>query len=97
MTSNDPKMFGVSVTALLAQLMKAAGLEEGPMSLGNLEVRAAAAWELLISILANMPEPTRSQAVEGLSKTLAVDVARKRKQLEQKIPARRLDVPKGSA
>jgi hypothetical protein len=97
MTSVDPRMFGPNVTALLGQLMKAAGLEEGPISLGKLEICAAAAMELLTSILANMPEPMRGQAVEGLSKTLATDVAKKHERLERKIPGRRLDEPKGSA
>jgi hypothetical protein len=37
--------------------------------------------DLVISALANMPEPMRGQRVKGLSETLAADVAKKREQL----------------
>ena len=89
------KDFGPRVTELLDRLQKAAGVSEGPISLGDLDILAAAAMELLTSALANMPEPMRGQRVTGLSETLAADVAKKREQLG-------LDVlqqtpPKGSA
>jgi hypothetical protein len=89
--------FGVRRDALLDRLQKAAGVSGGPMSQGDLDVLAAAAMELLTRALANMPEPERSERVRGLSATMAADVAQKREQLEQKIPNRRLDTPKGSA
>jgi hypothetical protein len=87
---------------LLERLKKAANVGEGPMSLGKLDILAAASMELLALALANMPEPMRGDTVRGLSKTLATDVAQKRKRIEQKIPNRKLDAlrqapPKGSA
>ena len=48
--------FGSRVNALLDRLLKSAGLSEGPMSLGDLDVLAAASMELLAFALANMPE-----------------------------------------
>jgi hypothetical protein len=91
------KEFWPRVQALLDRLKKAAGVGEGPMSLGDLEILAAASMELLTLTLANMPEPRRSERLGGLSETLAADVAKKREWLEQKIPNRKLDAPKGSA
>jgi hypothetical protein len=93
--------FGRRVNALLGRLQKAAGLGDGPMSLGDLDILAAASIELLTSTLANMPEPARCERVNGLTETLAGDVAQKRERLEQKIPNRKLDAlrqtPPGSA
>jgi hypothetical protein len=83
--------------ALLERLYKAADLNEGPMNVGDLDIIASAAMELLTSTLANMPEPMRGERVRGLSDTLAADVAKKRERFEQKIPNRRLDTPEGSA
>jgi hypothetical protein len=92
------KEFGPRRDAMLGRLQKAAGVgKPKPMSLGDLEVLAAASMELLTTALANMPEPRRGEIVKGLSTTMAADVARKREWLEQKIPGRRLDTPKGSA
>jgi hypothetical protein len=91
------KSFNPRTEALLERLHKAAGLNEGPMSVGELDILAAASMELLTSTLANMPEPMRGERVRGLSDTLAGDVAKKRARLEQKIPNRRLDTPEGSA
>jgi hypothetical protein len=91
------KEFRPRVSAMLGRLQKAANVGEGPMSLGKLDIIAAASMELLTSALANMPEPTRGERVRGLSASLAADVAQKRKRLEQKIPNRRLDTPEGSA
>ena len=106
MTSEDKakflKEFGPRRDALLARLKKAANVGEGPMSLGKLDILAAASMELLTLALANMPEPTRSERVKGLSATLAADVAQKRKRIEQKTPNRKLGAlrqapPKASA
>jgi hypothetical protein len=83
--------------ALLERLYKAADLNEGPMNVGDLDIIASAAMELLTSTLANMPEPMRGERVRGLSDTLAADVAKKRARLEQKIPNPRFDTPEGSA
>jgi hypothetical protein len=98
MTSEDKtkflKEFGLRRDALLERLKKAANVGEGPMSLGKLDILAAASMELLTLALANMPEPTRGERVKGLSATLAADVAQKRKRIEQKIPNRRLDAPR---
>jgi hypothetical protein len=92
------KEFGPRRDAMLGRLQKAAGVgKPKPMSLGDLEVLAAASMELLTTALANMPEPRRGEIVKGLSTTMAADVARKREWLEQKIPGRRLDTLKGSA
>jgi hypothetical protein len=91
------KTFDPRTEALLERLHKAAGLNEGPMTLGDLDILVAASMELLTSALANLPEPTRGERVRGLSETLAADVAKKRARLEQKIPSRRLDTPEGSA
>lgn len=46
--------------------------------------------------LANMPEPGHGERVRALSESLAVDVAKKRERIEQKIPNRTLDALKGS-
>jgi hypothetical protein len=101
MTSKDKagflKEFGPRRDALLERLKRAANVAEGPMSLGKLDIIAAASMELLTLAIANMPEPRRGEVVRGLSATLADDVAQKRKRLEQKIPNRRFDAPKGSA
>jgi hypothetical protein len=101
MASEDKAKFlkelGPRRDALLVRLKKAANVGEGPMSLGKLDILAAASMELLTLALANMPEPMRGERVKGLSATLAADVAQKRKRIEQKIPNRRLDAPKGSA
>jgi hypothetical protein len=95
MTSEDKakflKEFSPRRDAMLERLKKAANVGEGPMSLGKLDILAAASMELLTLALANMPEPTRGERVKGLSATLAADVAQKRKRIEQKIPNRRLD------
>jgi len=88
MTSEDDakflREFGPRATDLLVRLQKAAGVREGPMSLGDLQVLAAAAMELLTSASANMPEPRRGEVVRRLSETMAADVARKRERLEQR-------------
>ena len=106
MTSEDKakflKEFGPRRDAMLERLKKAANVGQGPMSLGKLDILAAASMELLTLALANMPEPTRGERVRGLSATLAADVAQKRKRIEQKIPNRKLDAlrqtpPRGSA
>jgi len=105
MTSDKAKFLkelGPRRDALLERLKKAANVGEGPMSLGKLDILAAASTELLTLALANMPEPMRGERVRGLSATLARDVAQKRRQIEQKIPNRKLDAlrqtpPKGSA
>ena len=97
MTSDDAKYmeeFGPRVVALLDRLQKATGVGE-LRTRADLDILAAAAMDLVISALANMPEPMRGQRVKGLSETLAADVAKKREQLG-------LDVlqqtpPKGSA
>jgi hypothetical protein len=83
---------------MLGRLAEAAGVTQPrPMSLGDLEVLAAASMELLTTALANIPEPRRGELVSGLSATMAADVARKREWLEQRNPGRRLDTPEGSA
>jgi hypothetical protein len=92
------KEFGPRRDAMLGRLAEAAGVTQPkPMSLGDLEVLAAASMELLTTALANIPEPRRGELVNGLSATMAADVARKREWLEQRIPGRRLDTPEGSA
>jgi hypothetical protein len=83
--------FRPRVNVLLARLRKAAGADDGPMSLGDLDILAAASMELLTSALANMPEPMRGKMVNKLSEIFAADVAEKRQRLEQKIPGRQLD------
>ena len=88
------KEFGPRVAALVNRLQEAAGVRE-IRTRADLDILAAAAMDLVISALANMPEPMRGQRVKGLSETLAADVAKKREQLG-------LDVlqqapPKGSA
>jgi len=88
------KEFGPRVAALVDRLQEAAGVRE-LRTRADLDILAAALWELLATTLANMPEPMRGQRVTGLSETLAADVAKKREQLG-------LDVlqqtpPKGSA
>ncbi len=92
------KDFGPRRDAMLGRLAEAAGVTQPrPMSLGDLEVLAAASMELLTTALANIPEPRRGELVSGLSATMAADVARKREWLEQRNPGRRLDTPEGSA
>ena len=88
------KEFGPSVAVLVDRFQEAAGVRE-LRTRADLDILAAALWELLATTLANMPEPMRGQRVTGLSETLAADVAKKREQLG-------LDVlqqtpPKGSA
>ena len=85
------KEFGPRVTELLDRLHKAAGISERPMTSGDLDILAAASWELLTTTLANMPEAQRGRRVRQLSESLAADVAKKRGRLELKI-AGRLDV-----
>ena len=80
--------FGPRVTELLDRLQKAAGVSERPMTMGDLDILAAASWELLTTTLANMPESQRGKRVRQLSETLAADVAKKRGRLEQKIGGR---------
>ena len=82
------KDFGPRVTELLDRLQKAADVSERPMSSGDLDILAAASWELLTTTLANMPESQRGKRVRQLSETLAADVAKKRERLEQKILGR---------
>jgi hypothetical protein len=97
MTSEATAKFIMDVSALLERLKKAAGVSEGPMSQGDLSVIATATVELLTLTLANLPEPRRSETVRALSESLAIDVAKKRERIDQKIPNRRLGAPKGSA
>jgi hypothetical protein len=102
MTSEDMarflREFDPRRDAMLRRLHKAAGVNKAkPMNLADLEALAAAAAELLTNTLANMPEPRRGEVVQGLSETLAADVARKREWLEQRLPIRRFDEPKDSA
>ena len=82
------KEFGPRVTELLDRLEKAAVVSERPMTSGDLDILAAASWELLTTTLANMPEPQRDRRVRRLSETLTADVAKKRERLEQKIHGR---------
>jgi hypothetical protein len=82
------KEFGPRVTELLDRLEKAAGVSERPMTSGDLDILAAASWELLTTTLANMPEPQRGRRVRRLSETLTASVAKKRERLEQKIHGR---------
>jgi hypothetical protein len=82
------KEFGPRVTELLDRLEKAAGVSERPMTSGDLDILAAASWELLATTLANMPEPQRGRRVRRLSETLTASVAKKRERLEQKIHGR---------
>jgi hypothetical protein len=89
------KEFGPRVTELLDRLQKAAGVSERPMTSGDLDILAAASWELLTTTLANMPEPQRGRRVRRLSETLTADVAKKRERLEQKIRGR-LDALRGA-
>lgn len=90
--------FGLRVTNLLNRLLKAARVSKDRMKQGDLDVLAAATMELLTMTLANMPEPIRGKRVEGLSATLAADVAKKRERIEQNILARHLnETPRGSA
>jgi len=93
MTSEDKakflKEFGPRRDALLGQLKKAAGVSDGPMSQGDLAVLAAASMELLTLAIANMPQPRRGETVRALSWTLAIDVAKKRERIEQKIQNRK--------
>jgi hypothetical protein len=74
------KEFGPRVAALVDRLQEAAGVRE-LRTRADLDILAAAAMDLVISALANMPEPMRGQRVKGLSETLAADVAKKREQL----------------
>ena len=55
------KEFGPRRDALLERLKKAANVGQGPMSLGKLDILAAASMEVLTSALANMPEPMRGE------------------------------------
>jgi hypothetical protein len=89
--------FGLRVTNLLNRLLKAARVGKDRMKQGDLDVLAAATMELLTMALANMPEPIRGKRVEGLSATLAADVAKKRERLEQNILAQHFDTPRGRA
>jgi hypothetical protein len=89
------KEFGPRVTELLDRLQKAAGVSERPMTSGDLDILAAASWELLTTTLANMSEPQRGRRVRRLSETLTADVAKKRERLEQKIRGR-LDALRGA-
>jgi aspartate aminotransferase-like enzyme len=89
------KEFGPRVTELLDRLQKAAGVSERPMTSGDLDILAAASWELLTTTLANMPEPQRGRRARRLSETLTADVAKKRERLEQKIRGR-LDALRGA-
>lgn len=89
------KEFGPRVTELLDRLEKAAGVSERPMTSGDLDILAAASWELLTTTLANMPEPQRGRRVRRLSETLTAGVAKKRERLEQKIRGR-LDALRGA-
>jgi hypothetical protein len=82
------KEFGPRVTELLDRLEKAAGVSERPMTSGDLDILAAASWELLTTTLANMHEAQRGRRVRQLSETLATDVAKKRGRVEQKIAGR---------
>ena len=82
------KEFGPRVTELLDRLQKAAGVSEKPVTSGDLDILAAASWELLTTTLANMPEAQRGRRVTQLSETLAAAVAKKRERLEQKIAGR---------
>jgi len=91
------RQFRPRVKALLVRLQKAAGMGSGRMSLSELDILAAASTELLTSTLANMPEPLRGERVWELPETTSADAAKKRERLEQKIPSRKLDTPKGSA
>ena len=65
------KEFGPRVTELLDRLEKAAGVSERPMTSGDLDILAAASWELLTTTLANMPESQRGKRVRRLTETLA--------------------------
>jgi hypothetical protein len=96
LTSEATAKFIKDVNALVERLKKAAGVREGPMSQGDLNVLASATVELLTLTLANLPEPRRSETVRALSECLAIDVAKKLERIEQKIPNRRLGAPKGS-
>jgi len=91
MTSEVAAKFLTDLDVMSDKLKKAAGVSEGPMTQHDLDVLAAAAMALLTSAIANMPEPRRGETVRGLSETLAIDVAKQRERLEQKIPNRRLD------
>ena len=80
------KEFVRRVNALLDRLQKAAGVGKGPMNQADLDVLAVASVELLTNTLANMPEPMRGDRLKAFSETLAADVAKKRKRIEQSIP-----------
>ena len=60
MTSEDGakflKEFGPRVDGMFERLKQAAGVSDGPMSRGDLDILAAASMELLTLTLANMPE-----------------------------------------
>jgi len=71
--------------AVLEHFKKAAGLSEGPMSLGDLDILAAS-MELLALTLANMPKSMREIRLRAMPAILAADVAQKRKRIEEKIP-----------
>ena len=78
--------FDSRVQALLEHLKKATGLSEGSMSLGDLDILAAASMELLALAIAKMPKSMRDVRLKGLPAVLAADVAQKRKHIEEKIP-----------
>ena len=86
--------FDSRVQALLEHLKKATGLSEGSMSLGDLDILAAASMELLALAIAKMPKSMRDVRLKGLPAVLAADVAQKRKRIEQTIEQ---TIPKGSA
>jgi len=64
------------------------------MSLGDLDILAAASMELLALAIAKMPKSMRDVRLKGLPAVLAADVAQKRKRIEQTIAQ---TIPKGSA
>jgi hypothetical protein len=80
------KEFGSRVNALVDRLQKATGLNEGPISLGDLDILAAALMELLGFALANMPEPMCRERLNGFPTILEGDVAQKRRRIGQMIP-----------
>jgi len=86
--------FDSRVQVLLEQLKKTAGLSEGSMSLGDLDIVAAASMELLALAIANMPKSMRDVRLKAMPWILAADVAQKRKRIEQKIEQ---TIPTGSA
>ena len=55
------KEFGPRVTELLERLEKAAGVSERPMTSGDLDILAAASWELLTTTLSQYARGTARQ------------------------------------